>query len=197
MREDWWLIAPCVILAFIEVRYIWGNLPEVVEKDTEISGGYSKKDEFVHFYLMYAAETIFVVQWACNILPMASGAVQTYLRLIGYGLVVLGFVVAIVSLKKLGSNWTGMANFRIKKGQFLVKDGIYGLVRNPLYLAVLLEILGYELVVNSWLMIPIVAAGSWFYLEHMKKEDALLEKKYGSEFREYRSKVAKILPGIY
>mgnify|MGYP001569640386 len=49
MREDWLLITPCVVLAFIEIKYIWRLLPEYLEKDTEIPGGYSWMDDFKYF----------------------------------------------------------------------------------------------------------------------------------------------------
>jgi len=109
----------------------------------------------------------------------------------------LGFLIALISLKKLGSNWSGMTDFRIKKNQVLVKDGIYALVRHPIYLAVQLEILGYELVVNSWLVVPVMLVVFWYIGRHIGKEDLLLEKKFGDEFRKYRSRVSRILPWIY
>ena len=197
MREDWLLISPCVVLAFIEIKYIWRSLPEYFEKDTEISGGYSWMDDFKYFYFMYAAEAVFIIQWACNIFPIAGSLTQIYLRLLGYGLVTLGFLIALISLKKLGSNWSGMTDFRIKKNQVLVKDGIYALVRHPIYLAVQLEILGYELVVNSWLVVPVMLVVFWYIGRHVGKEHSLLEKKFGAEFRKYRSRVSRLLPWIY
>lgn len=197
MREDWLLIAPCVVLAFIQIKYIWGSLPESLEKDTEMSGKNKEKDYFYFFYLMYATEALFIIQWACTIFPIAGGITQNYLRLIGYGCVILGFIISLVALKKLGNNWSGMTDFRIKKKQVLVTDGIYGLVRHPIYLAVQLEILGYELVVNSWLVIPVMLAVFWYVRKHVGKEDLLLEKKFGDEFRKYKLKVSRILLWIY
>jgi len=197
MREDWMWIMPSVLIAYIQVKLIWGLLPEYDDKDTEIVGERWEKHFFLYFYLENFFKALAIIQLAIIILPITNGISLVYLRIVGYFLVIFGFVVSVVALNRLGNNWTGMMGYRIKKGQILVKDGIYSWVRHPIYLGLLLEVTGYELIVNSWLVVPIFVLVFLYIKRHIQKEDELLKQKYGKEFEEHRNKVVTLIPFVY
>ncbi len=76
----------------------------------------------------------------------------------------------------------------------LVTDGVYGLVRNPLYLGDLLLFLGY-----SVLLTPLVGAA--FITFHIVRtlrliwfEEATMSSRYGAEFAAYVRQVPRLLP---
>jgi protein-S-isoprenylcysteine O-methyltransferase Ste14 len=78
----------------------------------------------------------------------------------------------------------------------LVTTGIRAHVRHPVYLAHLCEMLAWSLgtgLLVCWLLTGFaIATGTVM----MRMEDAELEKRFGDEFRDYRSTVPAVLPRI-
>jgi protein-S-isoprenylcysteine O-methyltransferase len=197
MREDWIWIAPSVLIAYFQVKVIWGMLPDYNDKDTEVEGERGKKVFFLFFYLESFLKALAIIQWAIVMFPITSGIYLVNLRIIGYLLVIVGFIISVVALNQLGNNWTGMLGYRIKKNQVLVKNGIYKWIRHPIYLGMIMEITGYELIVNSWLVVPIFMLVFWYVKRHIKKEDNLLRQKYNNDFLNYKKKVKALVPFVF
>lgn len=197
MREDWLWIVPSVVIAYLQVKVIWGRLPEYTDRETDVAGDRSNEYFLLYTYVENTIKLVMLIQWAVILFPITSGARLYCLGLVGYCLLIFGFIVSVIALKQLGSNWSGMAVYRIKKNQLLVKDGIYKWVRHPIYSGLLFEIVGYELIVNSWLVIPIFALAFWYISNHIVSEDDLLEKHYKSDFVDYKKRVKKLIPWIY
>jgi protein-S-isoprenylcysteine O-methyltransferase Ste14 len=77
----------------------------------------------------------------------------------------------------------------------LLREGIYSRVRHPRYLGVLLALLAFALFINylaTWLLLPVSVAG--LYLVTVLEERELIER-FGEEYREYRARVPRLLPG--
>jgi protein-S-isoprenylcysteine O-methyltransferase Ste14 len=76
----------------------------------------------------------------------------------------------------------------------LVTTGIRSRVRHPVYLAHLCELLAWSLgtgLIVCWLLTGFaIATGAVM----IRMEDSELEKRYGDDFREYRTRVPAVLP---
>ncbi|MCJ7572005.1 MAG: isoprenylcysteine carboxylmethyltransferase family protein [Candidatus Thermoplasmatota archaeon] len=82
----------------------------------------------------------------------------------------------------------------INEGRLLTK-GVYAIVRNPMYSGpIIFFATGLALCFRSWLMltVPIVAYIVCKLL--IKEEENYLEKKFGQEFLDYKSKVNALIP---
>lgn len=77
----------------------------------------------------------------------------------------------------------------------LVTDGVYGYVRNPMYVAVLLCLLGQALLYRSAL-VAWWTAGCWlsFHNRVLAYEEPHLAAKHGTEYERYRERVPRWLP---
>ena len=78
----------------------------------------------------------------------------------------------------------------------LVVRGLYRYVRNPMYLGVLLILLGEDLAFRSWRLLAYTAA--WFAIWHITilvYEEPNLERKFGDSYRRYRAAVNRWIPG--
>ena len=78
----------------------------------------------------------------------------------------------------------------------LTTDGIFGVVRNPIYSAWIVFILpGVMMLCHSWLMLltPVVAYIAFKSL--ITRENRYLAERFGQEYEEYRAKVNEIMPG--
>lgn len=104
--------------------------------------------------------------------------------------------LAVASKKHLGMHWAMAA--RVIEDHQLVKDGPFGRVRHPLYLAMGLLLLSPVVGLSSWLgaatALPLFAYGT--YLRARAEED-VLAKAFGPEYEEYRRRVPAILPRLF
>lgn len=78
----------------------------------------------------------------------------------------------------------------------LVVRGLYRIVRNPMYLSMIVLISGWALLFRSG-AIAIYAAAAWasFHLFVLLYEEPVLSGKFGAEYEAYRRAVGRWLPG--
>ncbi|NTW48955.1 MAG: isoprenylcysteine carboxylmethyltransferase family protein [Chlorobiales bacterium] len=86
----------------------------------------------------------------------------------------------------------------VKKDHALVTTGIYGVVRHPVYLSYLVLFFGGCLLLQSlWGLVLLLVAGGITFGNHIRVEEAMLEKKFGAEFLGYKKKTKKLIPFLY
>jgi protein-S-isoprenylcysteine O-methyltransferase Ste14 len=111
---------------------------------------------------------------------------------------ILGAAAAILSrtaVRHLGRQ------FRVHAGLFedhqLVRSGPYAIVRHPIYLSVLCMLLATMLIRTPWQWMPVslllFLAGTEI---RVRSEEALLESRFGEEFRKYRARVSAYIPFV-
>ncbi|MGH9393685.1 MAG: methyltransferase family protein, partial [Terriglobales bacterium] len=94
--------------------------------------------------------------------------------------------------RSLGGNWSSSPT--LKQGHELVQRGPYGYVRNPIYTALLLMLLGTCIFVGrarAALAIVLAVAGLWVKL---KQEEALMERQFPDTYPPYRKRVKALIP---
>ncbi len=116
------------------------------------------------------------------------------LRYLGLAMCCLGIAVRLLALGKLG-RWFS-AYVTLQDDHQLVQSGIYGVIRHPLYLSLLLAAPGFALVFASMLALPILLVAVVFVTIRFRQEEDLLESHFGSEFRAYRRRTGALLPRI-
>jgi protein-S-isoprenylcysteine O-methyltransferase Ste14 len=98
-----------------------------------------------------------------------------------------------IALKALGPQWSFLAE--VQEGHRLVQDGLYGVVRHPLYLSFfgLTVATGIVWAEPLPLMIGIALflCGVWI---RVRVEERLLKEKFGAEFEAYARRVPAFFP---
>ena len=117
-------------------------------------------------------------------LSLIAGLVSTLLTLSGNAF-------AVVVLTQLRESFSIMAEARR-----LVTVGVYRLVRHPLYLAEEIAAIGVVMQFFSPWTALILAVQIGFQFRRMRNEEVILAAIF-PEYRAYREKTARILPGIY
>jgi protein-S-isoprenylcysteine O-methyltransferase Ste14 len=78
----------------------------------------------------------------------------------------------------------------LKPAVSLVTSGPFRFSRNPLYVALTIIYLGLTMFLNSWwgvvVLVPVVAVLHWGVV---RREERYLERKFGDEYQQYRSRV--------
>jgi protein-S-isoprenylcysteine O-methyltransferase Ste14 len=93
------------------------------------------------------------------------------------------------------------ASWRIRAqldaGHQLATGGPFAMIRNPIYQAMNLLALGTAIWVNdpgAWLGVVLMAIGGAL---RARAEESLLEQAFGEEYREYRRRTWRFVPGLY
>jgi protein-S-isoprenylcysteine O-methyltransferase Ste14 len=111
------------------------------------------------------------------------------------GLGVGAIALAVASKRRLGRHWAMAA--RVLDGHRLVKDGPFGRVRHPLYLAMGLLLLAPVAGLSSWLgaatSLPLFAYGTYL---RARAEEKVLGTAFGPEYEEYRRRVPAFIPRL-
>ncbi|MEP6518359.1 methyltransferase family protein [Microcoleus vaginatus] len=107
----------------------------------------------------------------------------------------LGALILIIkALIDLGKSLTPLPYPR--EDGSLVKTGIYGIVRHPLYSGLILAALAWTIFKISLSHLIATAILLIFFDIKARREEAWLSEKY-SEYSEYRQRVKKLIPGVY
>ena len=108
--------------------------------------------------------------------------------------VILGLIIGIAAVLGFRRARTTINPMTPEASSALVVRGIYRRTRNPMYLAMLLVLVGWTCVVSNWAalaMLPLFVV----YLNRFQiaPEERALHARFGSEFENYRRKVRRWL----
>ncbi len=113
----------------------------------------------------------------------------------GIFLMILGIIIRQWSIAELGRFFS--VNVGTQKGQKVVKNGPYKLIRHPSYTGLLLTLIGIGLALQSWgaVIILILVFGCTFgYRIHI--EEKLLISELNGEYIQYMKKTKRLIPYI-
>jgi len=130
----------------------------------------------------------YIAKWLAPI-PFVAPAV---LRLIGFALVVIGFLCGVAAFLAFRKARTTLDPHG--KVSAIVTSGIYRFTRNPIYLGFLLMLIGLPLNSGSYwgvLLAPIFLLSMNSLV--IEKEEAYLEKKFKDVYTSYKSRVRRWL----
>jgi protein-S-isoprenylcysteine O-methyltransferase Ste14 len=127
-------------------------------------------------------------------------------RGLGVGLFAAGGALRLWPVFVLGRRFSGLV--AIQPGHTLVTTGIYGVLRHPSYLGLLINSLGWSLafrsgvgVVLTVLLIPPllarIRAEERLLHARIRAEERLLHAQFGAEYEAYCARTSRLIPGLY
>src|SRR5882724_10617678 len=116
-------------------------------------------------------------------------------RWLGVILVAAGGALRLWPVFVLGRRFSGLV--AIQPGHTLVTSGIYGVIRHPSYLGLLVGSLGWALAFRSALGVLLTALLIPPLVARIGAEERLLRTQFGDEYDAYRSRTSRLIPGIY
>ena len=118
--------------------------------------------------------------------------VFSYKLQLGIFVSTIGFLLLIISIKSFIDNKTTINPLNLKKSTYLVTSGVFRFSRNPMYLGMLLFLLGTAIILNiiGGLIISIFFI---FYMNFFQiiPEEKALENLFGKNYRNYRKTVRR------
>jgi len=86
----------------------------------------------------------------------------------------------------------------IREHHALVTTGVYRLIRHPMYASALLWSLGQVLLLPNWLTAAAGVLGFCIlYFGRVRREELLMLKTFGEEYRQYMTRTRSLVPYVY
>ena len=117
------------------------------------------------------------------------------IRWIGIALYAVGGGLRLWPVFVLGRRFSGLV--AIQPGHTLVTTGIYGVIRHPSYLGLLVNSLGWDLAFRSGVGILLTVLLVPPLLARINAEEKLLFSQFREEYAAYRRRTSRLIPGVY
>lgn len=116
------------------------------------------------------------------------------LRMTGAVVFTAGLLMAVLGRLQLGNNWSDIENAQVLTRQAVVDTGIYRYVRHPIYGGDLLLLAGFQLSVNSWLVLGVIAMIPYVVWRAVREEAMLAQALPG--YRDYCARTRRFVPFV-
>jgi protein-S-isoprenylcysteine O-methyltransferase Ste14 len=117
------------------------------------------------------------------------------IRWLGVAFFAAGGALRIWPVFVLGKRFSGLV--AIQPGHTLVTSGVYGLIRHPSYLGLLINSLGWSLAFRSGVGVILTMLLIPPLLARIDAEENLLRSQFGDEYNVWVSHTWRLIPGIY
>jgi protein-S-isoprenylcysteine O-methyltransferase Ste14 len=116
-------------------------------------------------------------------------------RWLGVTLFVVGGALRLWPVYVLGDRFSGLV--AIQKGHTLETSGVYGVIRHPSYLGMIVNTVGWCLAFRSVAGLLLSALLVPPLLARIHAEEKLLQNQFGDEYADYRAHTSRMIPGLY
>jgi protein-S-isoprenylcysteine O-methyltransferase Ste14 len=117
------------------------------------------------------------------------------IRWLGVVLFAAGGALRLWPVVVLGNRFSGLV--AIQPGHTLVTSGVYGVIRHPSYLGLLINALGWALAFRSGVGLLLTALLIPPLFARIRAEERLLHAQFGAEYEAYRARTSRLIPGLY
>jgi protein-S-isoprenylcysteine O-methyltransferase Ste14 len=116
-------------------------------------------------------------------------------RWLGVVLFAAGGALRIWPVFVLGDRFSGLV--AIQPGHTLVTSGVFGIIRNPSYLGMLINSLGWGLAFHSGVGVLLTALLIPPLVVRIRSEERLLRSQFGAKYDAYCARTSRLIPGLY
>ena len=117
------------------------------------------------------------------------------IRWLGVVLFAAGGALRIWPVFVLGRRFSGLV--AIQPRHTLVTTGLYGVIRHPSYLGLLVNSLGWALAFRSGVGVLLTALLIPPLVARIHAEERLLRSHFGGEYEVYCKRTSRLIPGVY
>ncbi len=145
-------------------------------------------------FLLFIALTWQAVRPSSKFLFPIPEPVLELTRALGAAMLFGGIFLCFVSQRQLGVSWRIGVEEGAKPG--LITSRIYRVSRNPIFLALLVAIAGYALLLPTALSLVLLVGAYVGIRRQVAVEESYLLLTYGDAYRAYAQRVGRFLPAI-
>ena len=140
------------------------------------------------FFLLLSLLLILILKW---IIPAASLVFPPW-NLFGLLPLGLGIALNLLADRKFHTRQTTVKPEELSS--CLITDGVFRYSRNPMYLGMVLVLLGFAILLNSWISLLVLPGFSAFiHYRFICQEEENLKEQFGEDWLAYQQKVPRWL----
>jgi protein-S-isoprenylcysteine O-methyltransferase Ste14 len=110
--------------------------------------------------------------------------------------VVIGLWLFYRSHADLGTNWS--ITLEVREEHRLITEGVYRVVRHPMYSALVLYSVGQALVIPNWVAGPSnLLAFAVLLALRIRAEERMMDERFGDEYAAYSARTKRLIPGVW
>lgn len=149
----------------------------------------------VGFVVAMAAAVFAPILQLCGVVAPLPVLDHTWLNVVGVVLAVVGIAGTVYAQLDMGDSWR--IGVDASERTTLVRTGVFALVRNPIFTAMLVFGLGIALVTpNLVALVGFAILVVTIELQVRVVEEPYLLSVHGDEYREYTARVGRFVPGL-
>lgn len=144
---------------------------------------------FLFFFLFYV-----FIRFNIGHINFEFNAVSALLNIFGLCIVIVGCLVNISGRFRLGKNWSNQ--IKIYKDHSFVSNGVYSVVRHPLYASIIWMFIAASVVFINYLSLLstiLIFIPAMYY--RARQEEVMLEKEF-TDYKQYKKGVGMFFPKI-
>lgn len=138
--------------------------------------------------MYHFAGVLLVLTWLLYFLEFHDSAIKL-LVYVGWMVLVVAITLILLAIATLRARGRPAEGKDFASTTTLVKAGIYGMVRHPLYLGWLLMYVAAILFSQYWIVIILAALGVACVVQITRQEDRHLIERFGDAYEQYRDSV--------
>lgn len=191
---------PAYLAAYFFAAFFWRSF--VVWKRTGVNPLVFRGTDNAHDYigrvfkLLFAAVVVIVVLYATfeglyQYLTPVAWLERRWLQSAGVVLLLISLVWTVVAQAQMGESWR--IGIDEERRTPLVREGVFGLSRNPIFLGMMLTLLGLFLVIPNAVTLLIFVLGVVLIQIQVRLEEEFLSEMHDEEYVAYRRDVRRWL----
>jgi protein-S-isoprenylcysteine O-methyltransferase Ste14 len=154
-------------------------------------GSIDKTDFLIPPFALFYFYTVFAAAFHWPIPSRQEFFQSGTVSWLGVFLCLAGLILLFLSLVSFGRS------FRVGIDQDhsdeLVTTGIFGVSRNPIYVAFWMILLGQFLVFPNWILLVYLIAVTWLFNRQVLREEEFMRTRYGQPYLDYCRRVRRYL----
>lgn len=191
---------PAYLAAYFFAAFFWRSF--LVWKRTGVNPLVFKGSDDAHDYIGRVFKLLFAAVVAAVVVYSASDRLYEYLtpipwlerrgvRIAGVSLLLASLAWTVLAQAQMGESWR--IGIDEEHRTPLVRKGVFGLSRNPIFLGMMVTLAGLFLVIPNAVTLLVLVLGVVLIQIQVRLEEEFLSEAHGAEYAEYRRAVRRWL----
>lgn len=136
-----------------------------------------------------------VVHTLSTFFDYANASLPPWLGWLGAGMLAVATILLWKAHADLGKNWS--PSIQILPEHRLVNQGVYKVIRHPIYAAVWLSVIAQALLLPNWIVGPLgMMLFLPVYVTRVPREEGMMLEQFGEEYRAYMRQTGRLFPRL-